>query len=380
MKTAASSPIRILHLVDPGLTWDERLGLEHLLDRLPAEQFSQTVACLGPAEGEVRRLPAPIENIPLRFGRSLGAAPVLRSRVQTEKADLVHAWSQRAASAVCATPLASAVTLVSLFDPSRASVCAKVVRSAGSGRRIGILSATEIIRRRLVERGVPADQAVLVRPGIDFSAINRAKKSDLRTRLGVPPNGLLLVTDQPATREGGQFCAFWAAAVRSFLEPGVRVVVAGRSREADRLVRLAADLGMRHMLIAPGDGVRQEELIAVADALLVPAAEEGPVTAVAWAMAAGVPVIASATRATAELLAHQQNAFLIKPDVTKRLALRFAEALGHRREWSKLRESARGQAFEVFSLRRYADQTAQVYENLLAGRAVAMEIKDSALV
>jgi glycosyltransferase involved in cell wall biosynthesis len=196
----------------------------------------------------------------------------------------------------------------------------------------------------------------------------------------VPRGELLLATDQPATRDGGQFCAFWAAAVRSFLEPGVRVAIAGPSREAERLDRLASGLGMRHLLISPGDDVRQEGVIAVADALLIPASVEGSVTAVAWAMAAGVPVIASANRATAELLAHQHNAFLIKPDVTKRLALRFAEALGHRHEWSKLRETARGQAYEVFSLRRYADQTAQVYENLVAGRAAATEVRDPALV
>jgi hypothetical protein len=46
---------------------------------------------------------------------------------------------------------------------------------------------------------------------------------------------------------------------------------------------------------------------------------------------------------------------------------------------AKVRETARAQAFEVFSVRRYADQCARLYDNLLAGRAVSDGIADAAM-
>jgi glycosyltransferase involved in cell wall biosynthesis len=134
------------------------------------------------------------------------------------------------------------------------------------------------------------------------------------------------------------------------------------------------------LLRTPGDRYRFEELVSVADVLLMPGTSDASVTAVSWAMGAGVPVVASATRAIAELLAHDHNAYLVKPDVTKRLALRFAEAIGHRKEWSRQVEVARGQAYEVFSLQRHAEQVWQVYDNLLAARKPGDNLKDPAIV
>jgi hypothetical protein len=41
-------------------------------------------------------------------------------------------------------------------------------------------------------------------------------------------------------------------------------------------------------------------------------------------------------------------------------------------------EAARGQAFEVFGLRRFAEQTMRLYENMLSGASPGEGIVDSA--
>ncbi|MFH0983808.1 MAG: glycosyltransferase family 4 protein [Planctomycetota bacterium] len=372
--------IQVLHVLDSTIHWDQRLALEQLLDRLPAERFAQHWMALGPPRGESARLAAPIQVIPRRLDVGFLAAPRLRRFLEQRDIEIVHAWGVHAMNAALTASRARTSIVASLSDPALADVYAKRFRAGRRGTAVAVMCASEIVRRRVIERGVPGDLAVLVRPGVDFATLNRVRKSDLRTRLGLGPEAVVLLTDQPATRDGGQFCAFWATAVRSFLEPNVRLVVPGCTPEVARLRRLAEAVEEAELLVLPGDPYRYEELVAVADVLLLPRVAESSVTAVAWAMAAGVPVIASATRTIAELLAHDHNAFLIKPDVTRRLALRFAEALGRRHAWGNLTEVARGQAYEVFSLGRCIEQVREVYENLLAGRAPADGLKDPAIV
>ncbi len=372
--------IRVLHLFDSTIGWDQRLALEQLLDRLPAERCAQHLVSLGPWKGEVARIDAPVTVVPRRFHLDFLVAPHLRRLMELRNINVVHAWGEHAVNAALTTDQAGASVVASVFDPAVVDQHSRMFRVGGGAARAAAICATEIVRRRALERGLSPDGAVLVRPGVNFATINHARKSDLRARLGLVPEAVMLLTAQPASRAGGHFSAFWATAVRSFLEPGVRVVIPGCGREAARLGRLARAVPNGDVLILPGEVYRYEELVAVADGLLMPGATDSSVTAIAWAMAAGVPVVATATPATAELLSHNHNAFLIKPAAPRPLAMRFADAIGRRNGRNKLTETARGQAYEVFSLGRYIGQVQRVYENLVADRPPATGLEDPAVV
>ena len=54
--------------------------------------------------------------------------------------------------------------------------------------------------------------------------------------------------------------------------------------------------------------------------------------------------------------------------------------LHDRVDFAKLKETARGQAYEVFSLRRFVEQTGRLYENAMSGAAADAEITDPAMV
>ncbi|MCK4660733.1 MAG: glycosyltransferase [Phycisphaerae bacterium] len=373
-------PIQVLHVVDSTIGWDQRLAIEQLLNRLPAERFTQQVVGLGHRKGEYARIDAPVKVMPHRPYLDFLTTPRLWSLLDKRRVDLVHAWGMHAISTSLSIGHNSFPIIASVFDPAATDRYSRSYRVKPQVRRLVFACATELVRRYLVEKGVSPEDTVLIRPGVNFSTLNRAKKSNLRSRLGLSSRDVVLLTDYPATRQGGQFCAFWATAVRSFLDTGIKLMLPGDSRETERIRRLACAVGQTAVLVLPGDQYRQEKLIAIADCLLIPAVTGVSVTAIAWAMGAGIPVIASAGRATAELLRHHHNGFLIKPEETKRLAIRFAEAVGQRREWNNLTETARSQAYEVFSLHRCIEQTQNVYENLLANRPPSDGIKDPAIV
>jgi glycosyltransferase involved in cell wall biosynthesis len=136
---------------------------------------------------------------------------------------------------------------------------------------------------------------------------------------------------------------------------------------------------MPDLLCCPGDGFHFEDLVAVADAMLVPSSGEVPTTAIAWAMAAGVPVLATAVYATAEMMADKHNGLLVKPGHPKRAALRLVARLDDREQLDVIKETARGQAFQIFGLTRYVDQHVRLYENILNSHSPAEGIVDSSL-
>ena len=121
-----------------------------------------------------------------------------------------------------------------------------------------------------------------------------------------------------------------------------------------------------------------ERLICVADTMVVAARGDVSTTAIAWAMAAGVAVIGGATYSVAELIANKVNGLLFKQTPGKPMTVAIARLLKDRETQRRLTEAARGQAYEVFGLRRCAEQHMQLYVNMLSGSAPAQGIADSA--
>ena len=180
------------------------------------------------------------------------------------------------------------------------------------------------------------------------------------------------------TRKSGAFDAFWAAALVNHLDGHVRAIVPGVSREQGRIARFAATVPSRPTIITSDDRYRFEELIAVSDVLMTAARGDVSTTAIAWAMASGAAVIGSAVPSIAELIAHKVNGLLYKPLPEKSAAGSLFRLLQDRESLAKVREVSRGQAYEVFGLRRCVEQHIAVYENVLHGVAPGEGLIDSA--
>ena len=370
---------RVLHLLDSTADWQQRIGLAQLFDRLPAERFHCQAAA---TDGAVRRamLPAGGE-VPL-FPRPLGldflAAPALRRHLGDARIDLIHAWGVQAAM-VAAAAAPSLPLVVALFDPLAAQGQAGKLRCAARPAGFALVCSTGTVRRRLIESGLDPALTVVIRPGVDLAAINAARRGNPREPLGLSPGQRVIITPGPATRGGGQFTAYWAAGVRSFVEPEVRLILPGISGEQARIARLAREHRLEHLLRCPGDGPGFQGLIAAADAMIVAPAQDVPCTAIAWAMGAGVPVIATAVPAIAEFISTGRNGLLAKPASPRSLAFRLAGMLEDRELLRRCAETARAQAYQVFSVRRWVAQHARLYENLRSGTAAGEGIIDPAL-
>ncbi|MBI4716922.1 MAG: glycosyltransferase [Planctomycetes bacterium] len=365
------------HLVDPTLGWEQRLALEQLADRLPREACAQKVVALGSGGADRPPAVAGSQRLPWLPGIPWLCAPPLARWLRREAVDVAHAWGLPAAMAARAA--GSRALVVELFDPRLTAHDRKLLRTLCRPGNFAVACSSQTIRRRLIEGGVAPESCVVIRPGVDFALLTRVRRGPLRAGLGLSRNDMVMVTTEPDSRHGGHFEAFWAAELATYSLPSVRIIIPGWGREVERIRRFAATLPRPEVLICPGGRHRMEELIAVADVLVVAPRGDAPTTAIAWAMAAGAAVLGTADYCVAELIANKLNGMLFKPRPDESIAMSLVRLLKQHELFNSLRETARGQAYEVFGLRRFVDQHQRLYQNLLAGAPPDAGIEDSAL-
>lgn len=415
----SQSPMHILHLLDASVGWEQRVAVRQLLAKLPATDYQQSVATIDkairhsfaskprqpwqteppPSGGEdcttrthSRPAASPdaktavasdeveIALLPRRWGLPALAGPAVRRFVARQGVDLIHAWGIGAATAARAACPGDAPLAVSVFQPGVDPRDIRVLRTIGSIAGFAVCCAAERVRRRLVEQGVSFEQAALIRPGVDFAQVTDWKRTANRELLGAPARGLLVLAAPPPFDEGHD-ATLWSVMMRRYFDENARVVIAGRGRRLERLRRLAEAGEHPQTAIFTGERIPFEALCAVADYLVIGSRGDISTTCLAWAMASGTPIIAAATHATSEILAHDLNALLFKADPNwPRRGAKLCALYDQTANLPKIKEVARSQAYEVFSQRRFIEQHRQLYDNLRAGESPSRGLTDPAMV
>ncbi|MCG3132277.1 MAG: hypothetical protein FLDDKLPJ_03110 [Phycisphaerae bacterium] len=372
------------HVTSSDGAWDARIGLSTLLTRVPSARRRQCVAAAGRAEAVA--LPSGIDVHPIGGGLSeawsVGSAVRLARWARGIDAQLLHAWTARAVRLAGAVRSEGVPLVFSCSDPGLDGRSVRALRVFAERGPLAVVCAAQHVRRRLVEQGVPADRCVVIRPPVDFARINELRASSpLRGRIGATDKDRVVLV--PVTRDvDAAVEGAWAMMVQGLLDERLRVVVPAGEGDDGPLRRLAAASYRPDGIRVLDRATSFEEALGAADALLL--CDDGDVSTfpVAWAMAAGVLVVAAAGYAVSELISHKLNGLLYKrrneAGVVVAIAQCFVEAstpLG-----AKLRDAARGQAYEAFGVRRFVDQHLRLYDNLTSGRAVDDGIVDSARV
>jgi glycosyltransferase involved in cell wall biosynthesis len=213
---------------------------------------------------------------------------------------------------------------------------------------------------------------------VDFALLNEVRRSGLRERLGLMREHRVVLL--PECHGGGinAFETCQAVALKQAVERHFRIIAPGAGAGHDRIVRFARTVPPPCPLVT-GDGAPFEELMTAADVLLITPRGDADVTAIAWAMGAGVGVIGTAVYCVAELIASRVNGLLFKQTPGRSMAAPIAGLLDDLPGLDKARGAARGQAYEVFGVRRYVEQTMRLCENLLAGGVPSEGITDPAM-
>jgi glycosyltransferase involved in cell wall biosynthesis len=374
----------VWHVLDASCDWQVRVALTHLLNSGALRDSGQFVAALpGTPLSTLRGAAAfvPIRRLPIRV--PLLAAPVLARCSAGVDDRILHAWGVRAAlvaASVGAGGRRNGRVVVSLHDPRLTERECSLLRSVCETRRAAIACASERLRRRLVEHGVPPAACVVIRPGVDFGRINAARRSPLRAELQAGRERRLVLVPEPELGNEDELDGVMAAALQAQHTGSMVAIVPGGSRGARRMVRMVRALPDRTLVAFAAPQVPFEDLLAVSDVFVRTARGDVPTTDIAWAMGARSVVVATAVHCIAELIAHKLNGLLCKAEAGRRLVRPLARLIGDREAQDRVRETAHGQAFEVFGVHRFVEQTVRLYENLREERPAGDGITDAAMV
>ena len=377
---------RVCHLLDDRAGFEQRVGVTQLVGHLPTEGFSLSLAATSPATSpdliragcEAMAGTQTVDSLKLPSGLPLLSRYARVRTLAGKRFDLIHAWSAEAA--VIARKTGDIPLVVTVFDPALARREVKMLRRVVRDRHFAVACGTELVRRRLIEQGVPAGLCVVLRSGVDFGLIDQARRSTLRGELGVLDNERLAIIPEPVTRGSGAFEAFWAVAFRAHLTGGFRVIVLGPSSEQKRIARFASRLPTVDPSVRPMPVAAFEELVSVCDVMITAPRGDIPTTAIAWAMAAGAAVIATEVPAVTEFVSHGRGGLLVKPQHGRSLIGALSRHLMDHAAQKKNVETARRRAIEMFDLRRYVTQYVTLYENVISGRSPGDRIADPVTV
>ncbi|HKQ46526.1 MAG TPA: glycosyltransferase family 4 protein [Phycisphaerae bacterium] len=366
----------VLHVLDGACDETQWHVLDILLARLADGHDPHTVCTIHPQA--MRRAHQPeggvIRRAEQRLWRAMNYAPRLPAAARECGAQILHAWGPQAA-AVCSARLPATPLVVTLLDPHHARDSASRLRSLPDWS--AVIVGSQVARKQLVTAGVPPERVVVIRGPADFAAINKARAAGLRARV-VGESRPVVLMPGPPSRAGGQFYGLWAAAIVRQVIPSIRILMPYESAESHRLRRFVEQIEMSDMLVVPDARWSWPQLVTCADVFLCPAHDEIATEPIALAMAAGLVIVGTAVRSVAELIADKSNGFLCKPNDPRALAGRLLTALEDADLARRVTEVARGQAYEVFGVRAFADNYARVYENILTGRPCGDAVHDTA--
>jgi L-malate glycosyltransferase len=147
--------------------------------------------------------------------------------------------------------------------------------------------------------------------------------------------------------------------------PDTVLLVGGNGPKKEDLMRTAERLALsqhiRWLGVLPQDEVL--ELYTVMDVLAMPSLYEGFGLAVAEAMAAGLPVVASAVEGLTEVVEDGLTGYLVPPGDGKAMAGRLLELLSDPEKAQAMGEAGRQRVLGHFSMERFASSTLAVYRH-----------------
>jgi UDP-glucose:(heptosyl)LPS alpha-1,3-glucosyltransferase len=175
-----------------------------------------------------------------------------------------------------------------------------------------VICNSEMVRGEITARfAAAADKLVLIRNAVDGSRFHPGLRDEMRAamrqQLAIPADATVFAFVGSGFERKGVAPFLRALARRR--EPAWAIVV-GKDKRAHRYGKLSVKLGIAARLRFVGSASDVRPFLAAADAFVLPALYDPFPNAVLEAMAAGLPVVTSATCGAAEVIAEGANGFV----------------------------------------------------------------------
>ncbi len=338
-------------------------GERHLADLANAltNRGHKVFAALSPAspvKAQLSSLPGQnIIELPMRNSLNVATAIKLARFVRSQSIEIVHAHVARDYLLAALTTDRSESRLVLtrhvLFPLHR--IHRLILR-----RTSRVIAVSRAVAESLISQNVfTPEKIVTIHNGIDVGRFASANVPgpNHQPRVGMVGHIAPIKGQEDFVR---------AAAIASQYRDDIEFVIAGEDKTGSRenrraLEHLITELKMdeRIKLIGWTDDVAS--FLSTLDVFVSPARSEPFGLSIVEAMAAGVPIVATASEGAREIIDDNETGRLVPIGESEPIAGTILDLLDHESERERLAENARVAVRERFSLERMVEQTEQVY-------------------
>jgi len=230
-----------------------------------------------------------------------------------------------------------------------------------------VIAVSEGVRRTYERIGVPAERLTTVPNGIRARGRGLGR-GPARAALGLEADQVVVMTVGRLTVMKGQRYLLEAVPHLVTRFPRLAVVVIGHGHLRQELAARARALGVEPYVSLPGHRTDARLLLDAADVFVLPSRHEGMPLAALEAMDAGLPVVATRSIGTDEVLADGTTGLLVPPEDPPALAQALHRVLSDPSLGARYGRAGRARYLAHFTSQRMAAETKAVYERALRAR------------
>lgn len=221
--------------------------------------------------------------------------------------------------------------------------------------------------------GVPVDRIIIRHNSVKtFSPASVETTVQLREKLGIRDGvrAVLCVGRLSREKAQGDFIEAAALLCRDRARPDLRFVIAGDGPDRFKLVDLAKRLSLSEQTIFAGQIADLAPYYTIADVAVLPSHTEGSPNVLLEAMAAGLPIVATAVGGVPEIVEHEKQALLVEKQNPAALARSIERLLVDQELCARLAAAAR-ESIASYTPEAYRDTILSLYQSCLNGGPVA---------
>ncbi len=352
-----------------------RGGLEHVVLDLVTQQQAQghkcQVICLFDGGLLVERFESigvPVHVCKKRSGLDLRAAWRMRRHIRAHATDVLHTHNRTAHYYAVLATLGSRPTSVVCtshgMGASGESDRREKLFALCVPRTDRIVAVSEMVRRRMLERGIPAEKLTVAHNGIDvaeYAERNAQSGARLRRELGLGDNVRVLGTVGRLNRLKDP-----ATLIRAFAELHARhsdtvLLMVGDGSLRAEMQALVAELDLAADVKFLGDREDVADLLAGMDMFVMSSISEGFSIALLEACACSLPVVATHVGGNPEIITDGINGRLVAASDPGALAAAMLEVLDDPQCARRLGEAGRAWVMKNATLTAMAAGYAEIY-------------------
>lgn len=365
--------IPVSYLITELSTGGAQNALLRLLARLDRNRFSPTVACLYNGDGavaqEIRALGVQVFDARMHHKADWTALLRLYRYVRQVRPTILHTSLFHANLPGRVLGRLAGVPIIVCSERTMAMESAWRYRlnrwTIGLVDRVTTVSAN--VRDFCISHvGLPADKLVLIYNGVELPEKPLASRQEARAELGLPLDSLVVgAVSRLDPVKGVAFLIQALARVE-----GAHLVVIGDGPERATLASLAENLGIANRVRWAGHRRNAAHLLAAFNVFVQPSLYEGLPNTVLEAMAAGLPVVATAVGGTPEAVVNGETGLLVPPRDPSALAQAITRLLQAPDLRRKMGQAGREWVVQFFSVERMVAKTERLYAELLAEKGI----------